>query len=394
MFEILIPLIVGLVIGVIAGMTPGLHPNSAIPIMAGLTFFFNPLAAAIILISSTVVNSFVSMIPSILLGAPEDSDVLSVLPGHKLLLEGRGYEAIRLTVIGSLGGMLFSLALLPLFYFVIPPVYEFIKPFIHILLILVVGYMVLIEKGFKRKIYSILIFFAAGILGFLVLNFSDKMIFPLLSGLFGLPLLLLSLFTKTSFPKKNTFDFEKLKVKRMGISSLLGSLAGIITGLLPGVGSAQATLIAQAGNKSNDPKDFLMSIGAVTTANVIYSILALWIIGKGRSGVAIAVSELVNIDFQYVMIFLVIIAISSGFASYITLKLTRPVLSILKKVNYCMISLFILILLFSLIFIFSGVLGLFVGIVALSIGLIPNFVSVKRTHCMGCLILLVIMNYI
>jgi len=39
--------------------------------------------------------------PSIFLGAPEADTALAVLPGHALLMEGRGEEAVRLSAIGS-----------------------------------------------------------------------------------------------------------------------------------------------------------------------------------------------------------------------------------------------------------------------------------------------------
>jgi putative membrane protein len=36
------------------------------------------------------------------LGAPDESKALNVLPGHRMLMEGKGFEAVKLNVIGSL----------------------------------------------------------------------------------------------------------------------------------------------------------------------------------------------------------------------------------------------------------------------------------------------------
>jgi len=381
-------LLIGIGFGVIAGLIPGIHPNTMIPLLAGLVFIFDPFTVAIILIASGVVNSFVSMIPAVLLGAPEDGEILSVLPGHRLLLEGRGYEAIKLTVVGSLGGMLFGLATLPVFAITIPPVYNFISPFVHILLLVVVSYMILTDKNKPIALFLVLI---SGALGFAVLNFSDNMIFPLLSGLFGLPLLILSVVTKSKLPKKFTYKENKIPNKTIFGCIATGSLAGILTGLLPGVGSAQATLIAQKFSKSGgEARDFLISIGAVTTANIIYSLLALWLIGKGRSGIAVAVGELVEINFITVLTFLGVIIVSSAVATVMTLKLTEPVLWLLRRVDYNKISLSIVVLIGALVVIFSGWIGLLVALVGIVIGSIPNYYEVRRSHCMGCLLIPVV----
>ena len=394
MIELLIPLALGLIFGCVCGLIPGLHPNNLIIFVPVLLMLFDPLPAAILLLTAGVVNSFVSMVPSILLGAPEDAEALGVLPGHRLLMEGRGYEAVKLTVKGSLGGMLFALGTLPLFFFLIPPVYEFIKPLTHWLLILVVFYMIFTESGAKSKIFALLIVLSSGILGILSLGYSDAMIFPLLSSLFGLPLLLTAIFKKTKLPTKFTEDEDKIENKRLFSSVSTGSLAGIITGMLPGVGSAQATILAQKLSGKGDGRDFLMSIGAVTTSNVIYSLLALWLIGKARSGIAIAVGEMITLDFEYVLIFLATIVIASAFASVATLKLTRPTLFLLKRLDYKTINILMILLMLILIFLFSGFMGLFVAAIGISIGLIPNYVEIKRTHCMGCLVIPIIIYYL
>ncbi|MEM5872528.1 MAG: tripartite tricarboxylate transporter permease, partial [Candidatus Aenigmatarchaeota archaeon] len=199
MLELFLALAIGIILGLLAGLLPGLHPNNTIPIIVGLSFLFGPLPAAIILLTSGVVNSFVNFIPSILLGAPEDSSALGVLPGHKLLLQGRGYEAIKLCVVGCFGGVLFSMLTLPFFTIFIPSLYNYLRPNVHWLLIFVVVYMILIDS---KKFFSFIIFISSGLVGLIVLNnFSDSMLFPLLTGFFGLPMLLISIFEKTKIPE-------------------------------------------------------------------------------------------------------------------------------------------------------------------------------------------------
>ena len=109
MFELFAALFLGMAVGVITGLLPGLHPNTLIPFFLALPFTLDPVSAVVMLVSAGVTNTFVNFIPSILIGAPEADSVMSVLPGHRLLLEGRGYEAIKLSVIGGLGATLFAI---------------------------------------------------------------------------------------------------------------------------------------------------------------------------------------------------------------------------------------------------------------------------------------------
>jgi putative membrane protein len=389
MLLILLALLIGIIFGIVAGLLPGLHPNNTIPMILGLSFLFGPLPTAIILVSSGVVNSFINFIPSILLGAPEESTVLGVLPGHKLLLEGRGFEAIKLCVIGSLGGVLFAILTLPMFVFVIPTLYEIIRPHVHWLLIAVIGYLILEEKG-KNKFLAFGVFILSGILGLVVLNnFGDFALFPLLTGLFGLPMLLISIFQKTKFPDKFSFEEEKIERKNLLSCISIGSLAGIIAGLLPGLGATQSTILTQQafGKKKENGREFLISIGAITTCDIVYSILALYLIGNARSGIAIGVSELLEIGFEETLTFTVIILISAAVATILTLKMTKISLRFLKKIDYQKLCLYTSIFLFVLTVIFSGLIGILILIVSIAVGLIPNYLNIRRTYGMGCLIM-------
>ncbi len=387
MLWILFSLLIGIIFGVVAGLLPGLHPNNTIPIILGMSFLFGPLPTAIILVSSGVINSFTNFIPSILLGAPEESTVLGVLPGHKLLLEGRGFEAVKLCVLGSLGGVLFAVLTLPLFVFLIPSLYEIIRPHVHWLLIAVIGYLILEEKG-KNKFLALGIFILSGVLGLIILNnFGDFALFPLLTGLFGLPMILISMFQKTKLPDKFTFDEEK--IERKGLLSCIGvgSLAGIVAGLLPGLGATQSTILTQqVFRRERSGREFLISIGAITTCDIVYSILALWLIHNPRSGIAIGVSKLLEVGFQETLIFIAIILISAAVSTILTLKMTKISLKFLKKVDYQKLCLYTSIFLFVLTVIFSGLIGILILIVSIAVGLIPNYLNIRRTYGMGCLI--------
>jgi putative membrane protein len=98
----------GILLGLPLGLLPGMHINNILPLILSLSFLFtSQYNLTVLIISIAVTQTFVSFIPSIFLGAPDENTALSVLPGHRLLFEGRGYEAIKsflVQVIPSEGG--------------------------------------------------------------------------------------------------------------------------------------------------------------------------------------------------------------------------------------------------------------------------------------------------
>ncbi len=394
MIELIFAFAIGTTLGVLAGLIPGLHQNNFIPIILGASFLFEPMSAAIVLIAAAVVNSFVQYIPSILLGAPEDSSALSVLPGHRLLLQGRGYEAIRLTTIGNFLGAVFAVFSLPLFTIVVPWIYDIVHPNLFWILSFVVVYMIFSEKSLRQIFLAVLVFCLSGALGLIVLNnYPNDFLFPLLAGLFGLPMLLLSFQQKTKFPENFSFETEKLKKRMVASAVSIGSLAGIIAGLLPGVGNAQATLIAQeaVGSQRLSPeisaRKFLISIGSVNMADFIYSLFALFLISRPRSGIAVAVEKLMPVGSTEILIFIGVILLSAIVGAVITTLLARRALFFMRRVFYPRLSMAVFVFILGLVFIFTGSVGIFVSLTALAIGLVANLSGIKRSHAMGCLLL-------
>jgi hypothetical protein len=107
---------------------------------------------AVLIIGCLVTHTFLDIIPSVYLGAPEADTALSVLPGHRLMLAGRGYEAIKCSALGSFGSVLVALlALFPARLLMGSPVYAYEKlwPFIPFILIIIVTLLILNERGEK-----------------------------------------------------------------------------------------------------------------------------------------------------------------------------------------------------------------------------------------------------
>jgi putative membrane protein len=196
----------GIIIGVLTGLIPGLHPNTVFVIMVSLLPALPPIPyqyVIVFIVSLAITNTFTDFLPSIIFGAPEPSKVMSVMPSHRMLLEGRGYEAIFLTVMGGLLVSVLTILLLPAIIYLIPAIYESIHSYIHFILIFIAGWMVLTERGISR-LYASLMFIFAGLFGFISLNAlsSESVLFPALSGLFGLSGMVISLNSKPSYRRR------------------------------------------------------------------------------------------------------------------------------------------------------------------------------------------------
>ncbi|MCK4860250.1 MAG: tripartite tricarboxylate transporter permease, partial [Candidatus Omnitrophica bacterium] len=206
--EFLITALLGIAAGIFTGLIPGIHINLVSLLVVSLSVYlldiFSLPSLGVFIISMAVTHTFLDILPAIFLGAPDADTAMGVLPGHKLLLQGMGYEAVKLTVIGSLFSLILALILFPLFIIIVPNVYETLQPFIGWILLGVALYMILIEKGLDKKFWAFSIFLMAGVLGIIVLTMPNlkQPLFPLLSGLFGISMLIVSLSNKVEIPKQ------------------------------------------------------------------------------------------------------------------------------------------------------------------------------------------------
>src|SRR3989344_4859936 len=247
--EFLIAALLGILAGIFTGLTPGIHINLVsllvVSSSAYLLGIFSLPSLGVFIISMAIAHTFLDILPAIFLGAPNEATALGVLPGHKLLLQGMGYEAVKLTVIGSLSSLILAILLFPLLIIIFPLIYDDIRPYIGFILIAVVIYMVLIEKGLDKKFWAFVVFLISGILGILALTMPNlkQPLFPLLSGLFGLSMLIVSLSQKVEIPKQRITENIILPKFQSIKSVLAGTFSGTIVSFFPGMGPAQAAVI-------------------------------------------------------------------------------------------------------------------------------------------------------
>ena len=236
-------------------------------------------------------------------------------------------------------------------------------------------------------------FLLAGVIGILSSRLPiDKtlMLFPILSGFFGISVLIVQIKSRSKIPKQE-FKSDPVDKKNAIKSVVFGSFGGILSGILPGVGSSE---IAGTATVDKNNKSFLITLGSITSANILLSFLALWLIGNPRSGVAVALDHFMKIGFSEFILIVVVTIISVSIAVLSTLVLSKKIIKSLERINYSMVNKIAIIFLTVLIFTFTGPLGLLLAVVCSSLGIFVNLIYIKRGLLMGVLIIPTILFYI
>jgi len=395
--ELLISIIIGILFGMLTGLIPGIHINLISLLLLSISPFllqyFSIISLAIFIIAMSVTHTFLDSIPSIFLGAPDSAQALGVLPGHRYLLKGNGLMALKLTIIGSFGALILSIVLFPLLIYIVDFVYPLIKNYIGYLLLIVVTFMILRDKF---KIWALFIFLLSGTFGFLVLNLNLKNpLFPMLSGLFGISTLLISLLKNHKIPPQKIDQEIKLDKKKTIKALGSGQFSGFLTSMFPGLGAAQAAVLSMQITPNLGDHGFMVLIGSINTANFTMSLATLYVLNKARNGSIVAISKLMeSFNLTHIVIFLFTALIAGSAAVFLALKIGKIFSKLITKINYKKLVISIILFITILTIILTGPLGFFVLIISTFMGIIPALIKTTRTHSMGCLLLPVIIYFI
>lgn len=433
-------IVAGYLLGVISGLIPGIHTNNFALILlamspmlsdSGVPVFY----VAVIILSNSLSHTFHDIIPAIFLGAPNDDTALAVLPGHTLLLEGRGAEAVRLSALGSAGSVALALFIaLPLSLFFVTA-YPLIQAYLAWILILVVLIMIMTERGefvrgqgslshWKGRFFALLVFTMSGLLGVFafrteylirpVISLGEpSILLPLLSGLFGSSQLIISLMSDPVIPVqlRSRLELERERILR-GI--LVGGVSGSLVAWLPGVSSSIATVFARLFIRQDlskeenryarysdedmlsSAKEFIVSVSGVNTCNAIFGLVALAVIGKTRNGAMVVINDLldgVSLDPPAIVLFMCAIALTAIMSYFSTIYLGDRIHVWLLSVDYPVLCYSVISVLALLVVLFTGLFGLVIFIISTSIGMLAPFLKVRKSHAMGVILLPVILYF-
>ena len=412
MIELVIACFIGILIGTTTGMIPGIHVNTAGAILfASSTFllsFLSPEFLCVLMVTMSIAHALIEFVPSMLLGVPQEGTATSILPGHRMVLQGRSKEVIRVVSVGGFGAILVTIAMLPIFAIALPILHEISKPFTWMILLVASIYLTYnLTSNMRDFLWSLLLFTLSGILGWIIFQTpisSGITLMCTFSGLFGISTILFSLNDSSTIPHQNPFyelnlDYNKFK------SIFAGGITGAILGFLPGFGPAQGTVIAQAVSGANDNDDddtvnFLLATSGLNISDCLFSLIAIYIIGNPRSGIAVYMSYLIfEMSLNHLAIFIFASLIAVSVSLVLSLKLGDSFSRLMGGVDYKKLSIAVILLQIVILYVFifyykAPVLYMTLALVtSTAMGMLPHYIGVGKSHLMGVLIIPAIVIY-
>ena len=413
----LVGLIAGILLGVISGLTPGIHVNTitalVLALSVSLSSFGVDFMTLLAFVSAlAITHTFFDVIPGLFLGVPGD-DVYVMLPGHRLVKSGFGKRATKLSVMGSLLGLALGLALITVFMVtnklfglnIVGTVEGIISEYMFWILLVVSGILIFSDRG---KAGAFVTFLTSGLLGVLILgspiipggtDASINALFPSLAGLFGVAGLIFAIATFTTPSQSSVREELPSSINRSDLIKPVtrGSLAGGLVGLLPGLGSANAAtmllvleewLSKRKGknvNNASADESYLVTTSSLNTVEALFSIAALVLISKSRSGASIAVDQILrgSIYFLDLMVICVFVAVAGAVSAAIMWRASDQLSAFISRLSDIGLNVAVLTFLFSITSILMGLSGVYILVIASVVGLLPMFLQARRAQLMG-----------
>jgi len=379
-------LILGIIAGIFTGIVPGIHINLVAGVLIGISAWItaSPLSIGTFIFSMGITHTFLDSLPSVFLGAPNDDTVLAVLPAHKYVLRGRGREAILLMTIGSLLCLIIAVIALPLLVKAFPFLYKSLSPSFPVLIPLIILFLIFREVSWRR-LWGFAVFISSGIFGLIVLDTTiNQPLFPMLTGLFGMSGLLLSL-KQSIIPSQSKANYAFIERKEIMKAVGTGIIGGSAITLFPGMSPAHAALLVNSIAKLKDA-GYLVLVGGINGVDFLASLVTLVTLSRARNGALEALSTFLKVNTTEMIYFAGIALFAGGIATILTLIFSRVFALMMNKVNYFAVSIGVISFIIVLCAVVSGFQGLIVMAVGTAIGMIAPLTGCSRSHAMGCLL--------
>ncbi len=272
-------LIGGTIAGLILGALPGLSPTMAVALMIPFTFHMEPAAGLILLgamYTSTVAGGAISAILLNVPGAP--ANIATALDGHQLAAKGRAAEALYYCFTSSFVGGIIGIIVL---IFFTPPLAKLALHFgpTQLFWIAILGITIIGTIGSKSVITGLL----SGVIGIMLSTIGenpmlgeDRFVYTehlesgihivaALIGLFAIPQVITLLEKSKDKTEAAVYELGESNVFKTVLYNLtrikalsIGSIIGVIVGVIPGAGGQIAGLVAydQAKKLSNNSDNF------------------------------------------------------------------------------------------------------------------------------------------
>lgn len=410
---VLIMSLAGSALGTFTGLVPGIHVNTlaavmlaSYPAVSSVTEGFAPpeyvpVMVSACIVSASVVHSFVDFIPSVFIGAPDADEALTMLPGHRLLMDGRGMAAVRAAAAGSAVGAFFSVLLSVPFQYLMIEGLAGIMDEITIFVVITVSFVIVFSASdLWDRLLAASLFAASGVLG-LACSYTGipssgilcegTLLFPMLTGLFGIPPLLES--AGTAGIPEQTDDEESVGI----LPGLKGVVTGCIAGWFPGITAAAGAALSAVVTKEESPEKFISLVASIGTVTSVFSIVTLSVTGSGRSGTSAVIKEIIgdglsgfcSSDF---LLLLTAVCCAAALGYAVTLAAGKGISKIAGNADAGKMNRYAFVLIVSLVFLMTGAGGLAVLALSSLLGLVPQREGISRIPLTGCLMLPVIVS--
>lgn len=374
MIELILFFLLGLLIGAISGLVPGLHPNliSAVLVLQDIEYD----KKALLIVSMYSGHIIFSAIPAIFFGIPDEQTAVSVLPGQRMVREGKGIAALKTTIVSVLAGAITAAILIPLAFRLYPSVYSLVQPYLAPILILVSAVMVLRTKN---PLYSLLIFLASGFFGAYALHIQMQDAFlPLFSGFFAIGAILN--YQKSEIPNQSEQRADAGLLKYVVFGALLGGFANII----PAISSpAQVAALASLFMPFETPA-YLATVAAISAGQFVFALASSASMEKARHGVIVNLGQVIDIG-QNMQLILACFLLGAALSALVV-YLMRKRISQLANLDFSQFNKLVAGYLLLVVFLIDGIPGVAVFAVSSLIGYITIRMNVERTLMMAAII--------
>ena len=415
----------GAMVAAALAVVPGLHVLNVLGLVVWAYHTMAPagvgteclLAGAVgMLVGYALLNS----IPSMLLASPDESALLTAGPGQRLLMEGRGYEGVLLTVMGGGAGLVVLAAFLvgPAPH-LLPAVRLVLRPHLHWILWSVILFMLMSEwprergpaltgwRGLKDAWRSLLAggvtFVLSGLMGFVLFYRTPvtavsayQGLMPAFVGFFGVPQLLLNALRGGRVPPQTTVLSRPVRARDLVQGIGAGCLGGGFASFFPAVTGGVGGLLAGHAASVRNERVFLISQGASRAVYYVGSLAMLTVPGLGltRGGAAWLLRG-VALPTGYAPHYTVVASICIAVAVSVLMArpLTGLVIRLIERAGIRRVSACALVLLVLLVRVVTGTGGLTVCLASAAVGMVPLLYGARRMNCLGVILLPLACNF-
>ncbi len=406
----------GLGVGIALSWIPGFHIYNIIALITVIAPIYTimPIEAfPYFALGALVAFVYLSAIQTVYLSVADESFIFMLFPTQRYLALGRGHEALWLVTLGTIGGTIilvtFGLVVAP---YIISPLYTMLAPYTVWFLLLIVVFMFMSEwqkmgdreknpwkrllVAWSQNIGGIIVFFASGLLGFIIMNtgvvpaeFAYVRLTPMFIGFFGMPWVLQNIFSRVYLPRQKTEDVVEASPYHIVNGTISGAFGGTIAAFFPVITGGMGALVAGHMVSTRGDDTFIVSQGS---NRILYYVGAFFLLfiptttlrrGAGAQLVSSIYVPKTWAEFYYAA---GVILLAAGISLLGVIYLSKLISRIVTGQNYVKVSMVVAGLLVLMSYVLAGWQGVIVLFVATMIGLAAVVFNTRRSYCLGGII--------